>query len=336
MKQLFTIFVLGLVCLSCKQEPKSAEKLNINTKLSGPVFGTSFSVIYNSDIDYMKQFDSLFTVVNQSMSTYIPNSDISKINRNESDKIDEHFKKVMFRSQDIYARTRGAFDPTIGAVVNAWNFGPEGEIIELDSLKIKELMSGVGLNKVTLVVDNNGSRIEKPNNTYVDFNAIAKGYGVDVIADYLESKDIGNYLVEIGGEIRAKGINVEKNAPWRVGLDEPRFDGGQSVYKAITLGDVGMATSGTYRKFKVDENGKRYTHIINTETGYPSKTNILSVSVIAEDCMTADAFATAFQAMGIESVKEFLNSNSELKVFIIFANDDNELETLNLNNFPES
>ncbi len=159
---------------------------------------------------------------------------------------------------------------------------------------------------------------------------------MDVIADYLESQNIQNYLVEIGGEIRAKGINVEKNAPWRVGLDEPRFDGGQSVYKAITLTDVGMATSGTYRKFKVDENGKRYTHIINTKTGYPSKSNILSVSVIAEDCMTADAYATAFQAMGIESVSTFLNARPDLKVFIIFENDKGEFETLNLNNFPES
>lgn len=327
MKRIITLLVLALAIIGCKQDSKTSEISEINTKLSGPVFGTSFSVIYNSETNFMTQFDSLFAVVNKSMSTYIPDSDISKINRNESDEIDEHFKKVMFRSQDIYARTRGAFDPTIGAVVNAWSFGPEGEIVGLDSLKIKELMSGVGLNKVTLVVDSEGSKIEKPDNTYIDFNAIAKGYGVDVIADYLETQNIENYLVEIGGEIRAKGINIEKKAPWRVGLDEPRFDGGQSVYKAITLADVGMATSGTYRKFKVDELGKRYTHIINTETGYPSKSNILSVSVIAEDCMTADAYATAFQAMGIESVKEFLNSNPELKVFIIFANDNNELET---------
>ena len=219
----FIFFTIALI--SCKQESKVIETSDVNTKLSGPVFGTSFSVIYNSEKNYMKQFDSLFAVVNQSMSTYIPDSDISKINRNESDQIDEHFKKVLFRSQDIYARTRGAFDPTIGAVVNAWSFGPEGEIIGLDSLKIKELMSGVGLNKVTLVVDSKGTRIEKPNNSYIDFNAIAKGYGVDVIADYLDSQNIPNYLVEIGGEIRSKGINIEKNAPWRVGLDEPRFDG---------------------------------------------------------------------------------------------------------------
>lgn len=336
MKHLFTLLAIVVLFNGCKQDPKQLDVSEINTKLSGPVFGTSFSVIYNSETNYMKQFDSLFAVVNNSMSTYLPDSDISKINRNESDKIDDHFKKVMFSSQDIYARTRGAFDPTIGAVVNAWSFGPEGEIVGLDSLKIKELMLGVGLNKVTLVLDNGNYRIEKPENTYIDFNAIAKGYGVDVIADFLEAKHVKNYLVEIGGEIRAKGVNVEKSAPWRVGLDEPRFDGGQSVYKAITLADVGMATSGTYRKFKVDENGNRYTHIINTATGYPSKTNILSVSVIAKDCMTADAYATAFQAMGIDNVSQFVQTRPELKVFIIFENDSNEFETLNLNNFPEN
>jgi thiamine biosynthesis lipoprotein len=158
---------------------------------------------------------------------------------------------------------------------------------------------------------------------------------VDVIAEFLERKNIENYLVEIGGEIRVKGKNLDKDLPWRVGLDEPRFDGGQSVYKAINLKDEAMATSGTYRKFNTDDNGNRYAHIINTKTGYPTKTNILSVSVIAEDCMTADAYATAFQAMGIENVTEFLKSHPKLKVFMIFENDNNEFETLNLNNFPE-
>ena len=144
-----------------------------------------------------------------------------------------------------------------------------------------------------------------------------------------------NYLVEIGGEIRSKGKNVEKNTAWKVGLDLPRFDGGQSVMKAIEISDVGMATSGTYRKFKVDDNGNRYAHIINTKTGYPSKTNILSVSVIAKNCMIADAYATAFQAMGIKKVKGFLKDNKDIKAFVIFENSNQELETLSLNNFPE-
>jgi thiamine biosynthesis lipoprotein len=271
------------------------------------------------------------------MSTYIPDSDISRINRNESVVVDTHFKSVFIASKRIYETTDGVFDPTIGAVVNAWDFGPEGKIVGLDSLKINQLMTSVGLHKVSLILDSKGDKISKPEGAFLDFNAIAKGYGVDVIAKFLERKNINNYLVEIGGEIRCKGKNIERNKSWNVGLDRPRFDGvqDQSPQRAIRLSNQAMATSGTYRKFKMDENGNRYSHIINTKTGYPSKTNILSVSVIAKDCMTADAYATAFQAMGIAKVTEFLKSHPELKVFIIFENDQNEFETLNLNNFPE-
>lgn len=329
MKRLLVVFVF-FAFMSCKEDSKK-EIIDIeNTIVSGPVFGTSFKVIYDSEIDYSGQIDSLFQVVNQSMSTYISDSDISRLNKQETVSIDSHFKNVLNTSKDIYEATNGVFDPTIGAVVNAWDFGPEGKIESLDSLKIQELMKGVGFDKISM----DEGQFSIPEGTFLDFNAIAKGYGVDVIADFLESKNSHNYLVEIGGEIRASGMNMEKKSPWKVGLDEPRFDGQQSVLKAISLSDVGMATSGTYRKFKVDNDGNRYAHIINTKTGYPSKTNILSVSVIAKDCMTADAYATAFQAMGIEQVKSFLNTHPELKVFIVFENDRQELETLNLNEFP--
>jgi len=328
MKQITLVLLLVVLC-SCKEASKQI--ISENTKVSGPVFGTTFSVIYNSQENYSRQFDSLFTVVNQSMSTYISDSDISKLNRNEDVLVDSHFEKVFSASKEIYKTTDGAFDPTIGNIVNAWSFGADKKKFLTDSTTIDSLMRFVGFDKVSL----KKGKVIKQSQTYIEFNAIAKGYGVDVIADFLETKGITNYLVEIGGEIRASGMNMEKQSPWRVGLDQPRFDGEQSVLKGISLTDVGMATSGTYRKFKIDENGNRYAHIINTKTGYPSKTNILSVSVLAEDCMTADAYATAFQAMGIESVTEFLNTHPELKVFIIFENDENEFETLSLNNFPE-
>ncbi|MCX7550798.1 FAD:protein FMN transferase [Xanthomarina sp. F2636L] len=323
-KSVILLSLIGLF-LSCKQEPK-------NTKLSGEVFGTGFSVIYDSDINYQKQFDSLFYVVNKSMSTYQTNSDISKINKNEAFIIDEHFAHVFDTSKEIYKQTNGVFDPTIGAVVNAWDFGPEGKLESLDSTKIDSLMLGVGLDKVIRT----NFTIEKQNpNTFIDFNAIAKGYGVDVIGRFLESKNIQNYLVEIGGEIRARGTNIEKQAAWKVGVEEPHFDGTQSILKAISIQDEAMATSGTYRKFRIDKDGNKYSHIIDTKTGYPSKTNLLSISVIAKDCMTADAYATAFKAMGVNAVKEFLKYHQELKVFLIYENDKQEFETLSLNNFPE-
>lgn len=331
MKQ-FTFVLILFVLFSCKEETKQIQSIPENTIVSGPVFGTSFSVIYNSEINYAKQFDSLFAVVNQSMSTYISDSDLSKLNRNETVVMDKHFVKVFSASKKIYKATEGAFDPTIGDVVNAWSFGADKNKFLTDSTTINDLMRFVGFNRV-MMIDNN---VNKQPQTYIEFNAIAKGYGVDVIADFLERRNINNYLVEIGGEIRASGINMEKETPWRVGLDEPRFDGEQSVLKGISLTNVGMATSGTYRKFKTDDNGNRYAHIINTKTGYPTKTNILSVSVIAEDCMTADGYATAFQAMGIEKVTEFLKSHPELKVFLVFENDTKKLESLNLNGFPEN
>jgi len=323
MRKVLTLIGFFLV-FSCNSDIK-------NTKLSGNVFGTTYSVIYNSEKDFKKQFDSLFNVINQSMSTYLKNSDISKLNRNEAVKVDEHFVKVFEASTNIYKQTQGAFDPTIGAVVNAWDFGPEGKIANLDSLKIDSLMLSVGFDKVK----RSGNIISKPNGAYIDFNAIAKGYGVDVVAEFLENQNVNNYLVEIGGEIRVRGINAEKKKKWKVGVEQPHFDGVQSLLKAVTLKSGAMATSGTYRKFKIDENGNRYAHIIDTKTGYPSKTNLLSVSVIADNCMMADAYATAFKAMGIENVKLFLEKHKELKAFLVFENENGEFETLSINGFPE-
>jgi thiamine biosynthesis lipoprotein len=327
MKNYFILVLIVSLFFSC--EPKQK-----NIKISGPVFGTSYGVTYYSETNkkFRTEFDSLFNVINTSLSTYKEDSYISKINRNQPTIIDTHLITVFKASKHIFELTEGAFDPTIGAVVNAWNFGPKGKITGLDDLKIDSLMPSVGFDKLHLIND----KIIKDNpNTFIDFNAIAKGYGVDVVAKFLESQNINNYIVEIGGEIRCKGINIETQKPWHVGVEKPNFDDTQSLIKAIDLHDEAMATSGTYRKFSIDEDGNRYSHIIDTKTGYPSKTNLLSISVITDDCMTADAYATAFKAMGIDRVKTFLESHPELKVFLIFENAQNELETMSLNGFPE-
>lgn len=322
------VFVISSL-FSCKDISKS------NTKIVGNVFGTTYSILYNSNenLHLKKQFESIFDEINRSMSTYQTNSIISKLNRNDDVEIDDHFINVYDASKIIYDATDGVFDPTIGVLVNAWDFGPEGAIANLDSLKINELMKSVSFS----LVKRTGKKILKENkNTFLDFNAIAKGYAVDVIADFLSDNNIPNYLVEIGGEIRAKGSNIEKQKDWKIGVENPNFDGTQSILKAISLKDAAMATSGTYRKYKVDSLGNRYAHIIDTKTGFPSKTNILSVSVITKECMIADAYATAFKAMGIEKIERFLKDHPELKVFLIFENDQNELETLSLNGFPEN
>ena len=194
------IFSFVLLIISCQGEPK-------NIKLSGPVFGTSYNIQYHSEdnTNYKKEFDSLFNVVNESMSTYIPNSIISKINKGENIEVDAHFRRVFTNAKQIYRATEGAFDPTIGAVVNAWDFGPEGKITNIDSTAINNLMRSVGYNRMGL----RDNKVIKNKSSFIDFNAIAKGYGVDVIAEFLEQNNVKDYLVEVGGEIRARGINLE-------------------------------------------------------------------------------------------------------------------------------
>ncbi|KZS40860.1 thiamine biosynthesis protein [Aquimarina aggregata] len=325
------VFALFGALISCNQGTKLA--LNYT---KGEAFGTTFSIqiIATKEIDLSKGYDSIITVINHSMSTYINDSDISRINKGDSNVIvDEHFKKVFTASEEIFRATSGAFDPTIGVLVNAWDFGPKGKIIALDSLKIDSLLLTVGLDKVTL---KENTIIKNNPNTFIDFNSLAKGYAVDVFAEFLEEKNIENYLVEIGGEIRGKGSNLVKKKPWRIGVEDPNFDGDQSYSKVIELQDQAMATSGSYRKFKLDQEGNRYAHIINTKTGYPHKSNLLSVSILAETCMIADAYATALMSMGLEKSKAFLKNHPELQVYFIYEDHNKELKTLAINRFPEN
>lgn len=319
------LFLISLVFFSCTD-------LVQQFRASGPIFGTTYSIIYDGESNLETAFDSLFFQINHSMSTYIKDSDISKVNSNLDIVVDHHFESVFLASKEIYKTTNGYFDPSIGAVVNAWDFGPEGKIESLDEDKITELMHSVGMDKVSL----SQGLISKPLTLKLDFNAIGKGYAVDVISEFLESKGIENYLVEIGGEIRTLGQNSVKNSIWTVGVQHPDLNSDQAYVSTLVLEDESMATSGTYRKFKIDSKGNRYTHIINTTTGYPSRTNILSVSVIARKCMEADAYATALQAMGVESIRLFLQSHPELKVFIVYILEDNKFKTEVFNGFPLS
>ena len=197
-------------------------------KLEGHAFGTTFHINYDGDLDYTQQVDSLFHAVNKSLSTYIPNSDISKINRGDTTVVvDALFAEVFNKSLRIYKETEGVFDPTIGTLVNAWGFGPEKVSVMPDSTKIKQLLQLVGFNKVHL--ENN--KVQKDNNNiYFDFNAIAKGYAVDVAGRFMESKGITNYLVEIGGEIRTRGVKADGSV-WKAGIEDPNFDGTRSISK---------------------------------------------------------------------------------------------------------
>lgn len=325
---LFLVFLI--VLCSCKDN-KTIESV----KLEGLAFGTTYHITY-FDADqnnFSKSIDSLFNSINKSLSTYIPNSDISKINSGDSSVIvDDYFKEVFQKSATIYNDTDGVFDPTIGILVNAWGFGPERALQNLDSVKVNQLLNLVGFDKVNL----QNNKIEKENDSiYFDFNAIAKGYAVDVAGRFLESKGITNYLLEMGGELRARGLNEAKSKLWKVGIENPNFDGTRSIEKIIELNNEAMATSGNYRKFKIDSvSGKKYAHIINSKTGYPSRNNLLSVSIIAAlDCANVDAYATAVMAMSLDKAKNFLENRNKLKAFIIYSDENGKINTFETSNF---
>lgn len=329
MKNLKIALLLMLILsgFSCKQTDN--EKF---TKLEGYAFGTSFNIAYYSSDNYTKEIDSLFHLINKSLSTYIPNSDISKINKGDSTIIvDAYFTEVFQKASKIYIETKGFFDPTIGVLVNAWGFGPKKPKTVPDAGKVAELLELVGFDSVEL---KNGKIKRENDSIYIDFNAIAKGYAVDIAGRFLKSKKVENYLVEIGGEIRTRGQKNDSTL-WKAGIENPNFDGTRSIQKVIELKDESMATSGSYRKFKTDSiTGKKYVHIINPKTGYPTKSNLLSVSIIsAIDCADVDGYATALMAMPLDKAKQFLESHRELKGFLIYSDENGNLQTYTTENF---
>lgn len=319
------IFILSLVLLfiSCgKEEPASRI-------FQGEALGTTYMIKYFSekDFNFEKSMDSIIDEINASMSTYSTKSDISRLNRGDSTvQVDENFVKVFRASGKIYKESNGFFDPTVGVLVNAYGFGPEDRLKQLDSTVIDSLKSLVGFEKVELKPDNTISK-EHPS-VYLDFNAIAKGYAIDVIGNYLESQEVENYLIELGGELRARGKNLENNSEWIVGIDDPmQEEGNRELYARIKLENTAMATSGNYRKYRIDPvTGQRFVHTINPLTGKAEKSNLLSTSVLAKNCMLADGYATAFMALGLERSRELLKKLSGVEVYLIYSNEEGSME----------
>lgn len=302
------------------------------TKLQGKIFGTTYHIIYKSKNRYQKKIDSLFANVNKSLSTYLPTSDISRINNNDSTVVvDDLFVEVFMKSKKIYKETDGYFDPTLGQLVNAYGFGAKKGKKEITKEDVNRLMKLVGFDKVQLKDRKISKQIPE---IQFDVNAIAKGFGIDVIARYLESEKIVDYLIEIGGEIRTKGLKNGK--PWKIAIEKPHYDGTRSVQKIINLTDRAMATSGNYRKYKLTKNGKKYVHIINPHTGLAQESNLLSASVIANtDCADVDAYATAFMTMGLTKTKAFLEKKPNIKVVLLYVDNDQKIkEYTNLYHLP--
>lgn len=324
-------FILSISLLvSCSIDNKPSKY-----KIKGEALGTTYNVNYysNKKQNLKTKFDSIFDVINQSLSTYIPESDISKINKGSNVKVDNHFKNVFQVSKTIYQNTDGYFDPSIGIMVNAYGFGPEKYDLKLNSETIDSLMNFVGY-KYFKLEDNHIQTDLK--SFYLDFNAVAKGYAVDVIADFLKQKGMQNFFVEIGGEVVTNGRDLDNDKIWNFGIETPSEKNfNRDLFYAITIQDKALATSGNYRKFKIDTTtGQRFVHTINPKTGLSEKSNVLSSSVVAETCAVADAYATAFMAMGYDKAKIIIEEY-QISALLIFVDDNNNIKTFMTDDLKE-
>jgi len=312
------LLFVGVFFSSCSNEPRLVEK-----SLAGYVIGTTYHIKYLSEDGkgYQLQIDSIYDAIVKSMSTYVPTSDISRINKGDTTVVvDQMFKDVYYTSEKIWKESEGVFDPTIGIMVNAWGFGPKGQLNNLTKAKVKELMKTVGFDK-TRILPNGVFHKDFPE-TQIDFNAIAKGYTLDRVAAFFDKEGIDNYLIEIGGEIVAKGVKID-GSKWRIGIDDPNQAEDRQLTGIVDITDKAMATSGNYRRFRIDSlTGEKYVHTINAKTGFTSRSNMLSASVMAENCTLADGYATTFMAMGLEDTKAFLSKHPELEAYLIYVDEN--------------
>lgn len=319
-RQLFIpIIIVSFLFHGCNQ--KAAYIFN-----EGMIYGTTYHVTYESPQgkDLQKGIEAEMNKLDHSMSTFNPNSTISKINQNRDTVLDDYFLTVYKKANEISGITGGAFDITIAPMVNIWGFGFKNKENVTPEL-IDSLKKLVGYKKIRL---ENGKLVKEHPDAMLDCSAIAKGFACDLVARYLKKEGCTNYMVEIGGEVVALGKN-NKGRYWRIGISRPtenHFDTQENLKAIVELKDRSLATSGNYRNFYV-EGGKKYAHTINPNTGYPVQHSLLSTTVLADDCMTADAFATGFMVLGIEKSIEVSASRNDIEVFFIYSDEKGQYKT---------
>lgn len=285
-------------------------------KDSGMVFGTTYSITYQYHENLKSDIEGVMQQVDNSLSPFNKSSVITAINNNTSTKADKYLTEVFTLAQTVNKETDGAFDITVAPLVNAWGFGFRSGTRPTDA-QIDSLLAIVGQEKVTL---KDGEIIKSDPRIMLDCSAIAKGFGVDKVAEFLAGKGIENFLVEIGGEISARGKN-SRGTEWNIGVTKPVDDSlsiNQENQTVLQITDKAMATSGNYRNFYY-EGGKKYAHTINPHTGKPAQSDILSATVMAQTCAVADAYATAFMVLGSEKAKEILKKHPELQAYLILS-----------------
>jgi thiamine biosynthesis lipoprotein len=316
--------VYAIIIAAAFSSCKKAEFASFN----GFAQGTTYSIVYeqrgNITPDSIKpEVERILRDFDMSLSLYEDNSLLSKVNRNEDVTVDHFFEEVYRKSVIISEISGGAFDITIGPLSRAWGFGPNDRK-NFSEAKRDSLMKLVGMSKISL---SNGKIIKADPGIILDFNGIAQGYSVDVVARYFDDLGIENYLIEIGGEVRTRG--TRNGNLWRIGIDKPEDNNlipGQSLQAIIRITGRSLATSGNYRKFYV-EDGIKYSHTIDPETGYPAKNRLLSATVIADDCGTADGIATACMVMGHEKSIEFIKRNPQFSAYLVISGDDGNYQT---------
>lgn len=288
---------------------------------SGFIFGTSYNITYQCAEDHKADIEMALAEVDASLSPFNDSSVITHVNRNEDVVLDRLFLDVFRLAQKINEDTDGAFDITVAPLVNAWGFGFKNGV-NPDAKAIDSLRQVVGFQKVRL---EDGKIIKADPRVMLDCSAIAKGYGVDVVANLLRKIGIKNFMVEIGGEVVTSGVNPDRH-PWRIGVTKPTDDSlsvNNELQTVINVTDKAMATSGNYRNFYY-KGGRKYAHTIDPKTGYPVQHSILSATVITDDCATADAYATSFMVLGMEKAKKILDRHPEMMAYFIYNDESGQ------------
>ena len=320
------MFKNGCISILCSLIFLTSCKNHLPVKLIGEAQGTYYMISYydESNRDFQYEIDSILDEYDTSVSLWVSESIINRVNNNDSSVvIDNYFRDNFIISKQVSIETDGAFDITIEPLVVAWGFG-EGGVIDIDTININSILTYVGYDKINLI----NNRIKKSNpKVQIDFNAIAQGYSVDLILNYLLSKGIENLIVDIGGEVSARGSKLN-GEPWKVGIEKPasKADDIRDLTAIIKLVNKSIATSGNYRKY-IEKEGRRISHIINPKTGYPSEYNLLSATVIYDNAAFADAYATACMVLGLEKPISFVGAKKGLEAFLIYSTADGQYDS---------
>lgn len=315
-----SLMLLAMTFASCVKQPQKMV-------LQGLVQGSYYAITYYDEEgrDFQQEIDSIFHAVDMSVNLWVDSSVICKVNRNEEVALDQIFIENFEMAQRAAAISNGYFDPTISPLVSAWGFSAKKpHLPPLTSHLIDSLKQLVDYRKVRI---EDGKLIKENPAMKLDFNAIAQGYTTDLVGALLEAKGIKSYIVDVGGEIFARGTKPD-GKPWVVGIEKPSadWDSERVVQQRVELEDKGIVTSGSYRKY-VERDGKRYSHCIDPMTGYPVEHNLLSATVIAENATWADALASICMVMGMERSLELIKTLDGVEAYYIFVNESNELET---------